>query len=749
MAICLIGLFVEDFDADIIWQNLMFWMRSVLQLINSKTSTAILDLTLKSIPKLLKISLEFDDLSKELSLNIIHPLLNCLLQSTGTKARCLVNKLAAFSSCIMYYPGPTGRFRMQLENLCLALFSSHEKALRDEACRCMSLLPKCGPSGEKATKFAEMWNKHFKMATETLDLLFDGLTHAKADKETSKEKDTRTFRFSQISLAEPEFSTVTALRMKSLLFMIELMLSHKFPHTIEIDVGIFLHLCKRVFSKEIDFQDVSIESVCLQTVLPQLWNSILSLMNVLLAQMGSLLLPFEYFIFQIAYQILTHCRNGIESKSQSASLRIQGYQLLDSWHLIVGPLSSESLKNLVDVILTDIRPHLQTERTVETVEEGKQKKRKKSKLHDEIAKSEMALKMINSTEGSEITYAALTLLSTVISTSGSIMWTDLMLQIEKEVLSISRNLVGLSKQAECGFPSPYGNDKCRKKLLMCTFWLANLYHHQIPTPFSTLISIFQDYTSDPSPIVSRDCTHFLSLMDKIIHPSVPALREYHEDDVHHGNTVQTNAKAPLLSTGLFNELCEVTHLENTRPHHSSFDNGDQRPLLDSTVSPRALLNNVSSAQSTDRIVADRSESTQESSKSGDLNKLEMSNQKLVGSEESAFEVQRKSEIEFQDKDIGFAYENEEKENDDTIELDEIVAKRARFDDMRCGGEAKQSQSKAVENLNYGYLQGGKKTDQTEIMEATMDEDCNEILDKSDDESSTFLKSFVNSFPDSE
>ena len=744
------GLFVEDFDADIIWQNLMFWMKSVLQLINAKTSTAILDLTLQCIPNLLKISLEFEDLSKEISLNIIHPLLNCLLQSAGTKSRCLVKRMTAFSSCIIYYPGPTGRFRTQLENLCLALFSSHEKALRDEACKCMSLLPRCGPSGEKATKFAEMWNKQFKMATDTLDLLFDNLIHTKSDKETSKEKNTRTFRFTQISLAEPEFSTVTALRMKSLLFMIEQMLSHKFPHTIQIDVGMFLHLCKRVFSKEIDFQDTSIESVCLHTVLPQLWNSILTLMNVLLAQMGSLLLPFENFIFQIAYQVLTHFQTGIEAKSQNASLKMQGYQLLDSWNVIVGPLSSESLKNLVDVILTDIRPHLKTEKTAESIKEGKQKKRKhKSKLQDEITKHEIALKMIDSTEGSEITYAALTLLATLISKSGSIMCADLLLRIENEVISICRNLVGLSKQAECGFPSPYGNDKCRKKLLMCTFWLANLYHHQIPTLLSTFISIFQDYVSDPSPIVSKDCTHFLSLMDKIIHPSIPALREYHEDDVHHDNSLQNSVKAPLLSTGLFNELCEIIHQENAGPQNLGIDNGNEKTLLASTASPSALFNKVSSAESTDRTIANGSSSTQELSTSGDLHKLDMSNEKLSKTKETSFEVQRKSEIEFQEKDLSFVCENEEKENDDTIEVDEIVAKRAKLDDMLLEEEAKQSQSKVLGNLNYGYLQDAKKDDQTEITEATTVEDHSEILDKSDDESSIFLKSFVNSFPDSE
>ena len=746
------SIILEDFDAEVIWQNLLFWMRSILQLINSKPNDTFLDLILRCIPKLLKLSLEFDDLSREISLNIIHPLLNNLLQNTGTKSRCLINKIAVCKECITCYPGPTGRFRLQIENLCLALLSSREQPLRKKACECMALLPRCGSSGEKGTKFAEIWNKQFVMTTDTLNVLLAELFHTNAGKDASKDRNTRTFRFTPVSLAEPEYSTITSIRIKSLLFVIEQMLSYKFPTMIQIDVGIILHICSRLFDEEVDVTYTSIEAVCLNAVLPQLWHSVLSLINVLLAQMGSLMIPFEALIFQMAYQVLTNHREGEDRRYQNITLKRQGYQLLDSWNMIVGPLSSKMLQKIVNVILHDVKPHLQTNRLKEIKNGGKQKKNKdRSKLQEEIVKGEMALKKIDDTEGSEIAYAALTLLATVINKSGPVMEADLMLRIETEVISICNMLMGPSKQLGHIFPPPYGNDKCRKKLLACTFWLTNLYHHHIPTPLSTLIRIFQDFCKDPSPIVSQDSNVYLSLLDKVIHPSVPALREYHEDSFVNSTKPQTHTNTPLLSTGLFDELHLASQQETTKTQDIGGGSHEEAPVYP-TVATNVFSEGATSPQTTEERFIDnnaKSCSIEKLSNNGNTLQLEPTGlEERTITQEKSVEVQGGTEKSLDEKRFDLKSQFNEDETDRDVEMEETLAKRPKLDEEMCEREEENNlcEPRVLNNASGPH---GTKQNNFELMEATSNKDVVELPSKSDDESTMFLKSFVNSFPDSE
>ena len=750
IAICLMSVCLEDFDAGTIWQNLIFWMRSIQQLVNSKPNESFLDLILSCIPKLLKISLEFEDLSREISINNIQPLLNNLVQTTGTKSRCLINRIAVFKECIICYPGPTGQFRAQIENICLALLSASEEALRNNACGCMALLPRCGSSGEKGTKFAEIWSRQFMMAIETLNFLIDDLFGSKVDIDAEDNRSTRTFRFNEVSLAEPEHSTVTGLRIESLLLVIEEMFSFKFPSVVHIDIYAVMRLCSRIFEKEINHQDSSIETVCLNAVLPQLWESVLSLINVLLGQMGSLLLPFENTVFQLAYQVLGVHEKGSDKRHDNVAVRRQGYQVLDTWNIMVGPLNCGLLQKIVEVILIDIQPCLQVNISVERKKEGKQKKKRdSSKLQAEILQGEMALKKVDYKEGSEIAFAALTLLATLISTTGPVMRAALMLKIQTAVISICELLMRPSKQTDYNFPAPYGNYKCREKLLLCAFRLTNLYHYDNPTPLSNLIRTFQDYFSDPSPIISKDSSVYLSLIDKIAHPSIPALREYSEEVAIDGSRSQKGASTPVLTTGLFDELHAISRQESTKA--SSYGSEKHRPVSSAVVS-NLFSGRVSLPETEKERVFDNEElhSTQELPNNSNLIQLETpDSKKLAASKDKSFDVLR-NEKSVEESSHQSACQYKEKQVDLNVEMNGKLAKRPKLDNNAYEKEREQSISEdvALDSVTSAHMQGAMQGDH-EMMEVTTSKGEQELITRSDDESSMFLKSFVNSFPDSE
>ena len=761
IAICLMPTFLEDFDAEIVWQNLLYWLRSILQVINSKPNDAIFDLTLRCVEKLIKISLEFDDLSREIALNIIQPLLNNLLQNSGTKNSCLVSKISVFRQCMICYPGPTGRFRTQIEHLCIALLSNDNEALKKEACKCMSVLPRCGSSGEKGTKFSEFWSKQLAVVIDTLKLLLDNLFLAKISEDTEQIGRKKTLQFTPVSLAEPEFSTVTSARIKSLLFVMEEMLSYKFPNIVQVDITAIFSLCNRLFDREISHHDTSVEAVCLRAVLPQLWQSMLSLVNVLVAQAGSLLLPFESLITQMANHVLANDPSTGDIKEyKNAALKKQGYQLLNSWNVIVGPLSATVLEKIVDVVLIDIKPQLQKEKTTVIKKDRKHKKMKDgAKLQEDIIKEEMALKMIDPTENSETSFAALTFLATLINTTGPVISSDLIVKIQTEVISICSSLTEPSKQKHPNFPAPYGCDKCRRKLLKCAFELTNLYHHHLPTPLSNLICIFKEFINDPVSCVSADSKFYLNALDKTIRPSVPSLRKYHEDAASTNLKSQLEVSTPSLATGLFDELTEMRHQQDINTLKIHEERHKKAPTKSTAVNNRC--NDAQMPESRAEIIPNDTSQplhgkSQNLSSDEDYTSLVISNhEKLIDLNEGNDRLERRDEESFQV--IGMVDKQRKEQGmevDESEEGTETCAKRPKLDSKFCEAERKSNDVEAVTETISLHEHVTAAVDSNiqnnaELMAVAPGKDEKISINNSDDESSKFLNSFVNSFPDSE
>lgn len=746
--------FLEDIDAETVWQNLLFWLQSVIQAINAKSSDAFLDLALRCIYKMLKISLEFDDLSREISLNIIHPLLNSLLQGTGTKSQCLAGKIAIFRQCILCYPGPTGRFRTQIENLCLGLLSQEDQAGRIEACKCAAVLPRCGASGERGAKFAEFWSKHFKMIRDTLTFLFGQLFHEKVNqKETEEQSRIKLVRFPEISLTEPEYSTITTARIKSLLLIMEEMFSHQFPSTIQVDINSVFSLCSRVFDKDLAYNSTSIEAVCLSVALPQIWHSMLSLFSVLIAQMGSLLLPFENTVLQIAYQMLTLHQNGGANVHQNTQLKKQVYNMVHNWNVLVGATSSDILRKIVDVVLTDIKPKFQKERTSAPTKDGKRKKmRNVSKLQEVIIEEEAALKRIDGMENSEIACAALTLLGSLIDSTGPIMAAELISKVEANIIAICNAVIDESRQNDKTVPAPYGDEACRKLLLKCAFRLMSLYHHQVPTQMSAFISILQGFTTDPAPVVATDCKVYLNLIDKMIRPSVPALREYQMDtapSVTNANDEETTA---VLSTGLFDELSVMSHRKNMAGLGLNLEQ-HSRPSKD--VGLVSSFGEASFSKVSQKMREDGGQSNGELPGNEQHNDLALTdNEKPIETQDDSSIAKRKSES------LETVYSNDERKikamgTDDTdIEMNEVLTKRPKLEEIAKVESKNSGDDDVVRRSSTSIkadneLKGNstkKGEDMTELSKTTREHDAG---NNSDVESDTFLKSFVNSMPDSE
>eukprot|EP00794_Sanderia_malayensis_P012014 gene12014-13254_t len=576
LAICLLPHVIEHCDAETFSRNALLWMRSLQQFIGSKPGPKIRDLALNTISKLLSLSVEFDDISREISINIIHPLMMNLLALTKSDNEDQKAMVCIFRQCIIFYPGPTGRFRSQIENICLQAIDNDMNSLVREACSCLAVLPRCGSPGEKGVKFAEFWSKYSKLILNTLSELWRDLTQTEAG-QGKKQNCRPILKISKVTEAEPDRSKITTRRICALILVLQEMIGNSFPNIVRVDVERIVSLCCALSDKDIDMSSHSIDIVCINASLPHIWQSVLSLLNVLIAQVNMIMLPYESTVLRMVHKILLSDNvKGVEAYSKPFSkLRVQAYQVLHTWALTVSPLLSNAAEKVVEHALNDARPRLVSSSSRKPASQEKSKNFSQSKkLQRELAKGEMTGKKINNQMNSDVAFAALKFLQSLISSSGPMLSSSLVAAIQKEILSFVLNIAESTNQLANSFSSPYGCTQCRMELYKCTFELLNLYHHEQPTPLSLMINIFRMGSSDPSMEVSEYCRHSLSLSDKLLRPSIPALREYSRD-------IQLQSNPPASGTDVSKSAWKTNEFGNV-------DDGQQASSLEI---PEQVANN--------------------------------------------------------------------------------------------------------------------------------------------------------------
>ena len=748
---------LKYFGAELVQQNAVFWMKSLMQTFNSKPRGQILELVLDCVHKLLPLSIEFDDISRDFALNLIHPFLTTLTSCTYSETEFLENRLMLYRQSIICYPGPTGRFRNQIESHCLSLVGHNIDSVRLKASKCLAVIPQCGTSGEKGTKFAEFWNKQFGLTLNTIRELVEGFLLSKDEKGANQNSPKLTLKLPKILLAQPHHSITLSRQITSLILVLEGMLTYKFPSMVNLTLQPVISLCLKIFSKQVELENSSIEAACVNVILPQLWGGCLSLMNTIVIQIGSLALPYQSSISNMVFETLSFAQKDGKAYNEHPRIKMCAYKLMKNWISFIGEIDREVISKIVDLIFHDIKQVMDKENSVTNPANVKQKKQKHGKrLHEDIVESAMAGKMVDRTENSYIAMAALDLLETLIKTSGSRMILETIQKIESFVVSVCIAISEPLRQAASSFPAPYGSAQCRKQILKCAFSLLNLYHHQLPTPASTFISIFRYCLNDPSFSVLSDCRHYLYLSDKILHPSVPALRVY--DKCSGASMFKTK------STGFLGENSSVEFVDI----QNSFI-----PNLTSHASSRTELADTSHSHEIDNLetardICDTSSEKVSSLVSINIPALESytrSNSDTETKKESVAEIESDVCMETEDefpssapqKDLLFekaqvgaeSYINEMKESisDDHPENDGLEAKRPKLDNRLMDEKNENSPEIQYEHstlINKVGVEGKKIVELSENVTS-----AEETTSNGDDETTVLLKSFVNSYPDSD
>lgn len=755
--------------AEALSENAVFWMRSLVQALNSKQHASLQNATLQCIFNLLKFSTEFDDISREFSKNFLHQLLTGLVSQNKTEAGNKESRVAVFRQCILSYPGPTGRFRSQIESQCLSELSTDNESLISEICACLAVLPRCGSSGEKGMKYAEFWSKQCTMIINTVTQLLQELFHS----ESQENNKTTTFRLSKVNLAEPAHSNIISKRIDCLMTVLREMLCHAFPNKVQLNLYRIVALCCKIFDKEADFSKTSIETVCVNAVLPKIHKAALSLLNTLTAQLGSIILPYEGKIINMTYQALSsaHMVNGKSTQGHN-SQRAEAYQLLCTWHATVCPMESKLMLKVVDIMLQDAEPHSQNEKATLNEASGKRKKLKQSqKMQHDIMQEELTGKKVDRTENKDLAFAALIALESIVNTTGPIMPVTSISKIQNFIITTCKILSESSKQATKDFPAPYGSNKCRLQLFKCAFALFSLYHHQLPTPISILISLFQNGVSDPSFEVSSYCKMCQSLADKVIRPAVPAKREYSQDVERDHDVEKSTAR---LSNELFStfgawksqasqetipknhnlELSEKqTNDQQMRQTQSQLVmESEQSSFSDSNVNiPSVADLNQDLEQSyspMDRCseLSEEEQSSAVSDVSRDITELPEVNNAREQKEEFSFEKIASKVMEESVSSKGEKRQvQEESYFQEEHDKGELSSKRQRLDIAE--KEAESTSKEVSEIVDLEDDTNSLLTNEADLSVVKDNEQMAQIEGNSEDEASAMLQSFINSMPD--
>ena len=760
---------MKDCDAEAISQNAVFWMRSLVQALNSKQSAALQAATLQCILQVLKLSIEYDDISREFSKNFLHQLLTGLISQNKTETVNKESRIAVFRQCIISYPGPSGRFRSQIESQCLSELSSDNESLRSEICACLAVLPRCGTSGEKGMKYAEFWSKQCTLILKTVSQLVEELFHS----ESQERNKTATFKLSKVNPAEPTHSNIISKRLESLMTVLKEMISASFPNKIQLNLHGLFSLCYKLFDKEADFGKITIESVSVNNILPKIHKAALSLLNALAAQLGSMILPYEGKIINMAYQALDSAQMVNRTSTQGYnSLRVEAYQLLYTWHATVGPTENELMLKVVDIMLQDAKPQFQNEKATLNEASGNRKKLKQSqKLQQDIMQEELTGKKVNRSENSDLVFAALTALEKIVNTTGPIMPVVSISKIQNFVITACKMLSESSKQATKDFPAPYGSIKCRLQLFKCAFALFSLYHHTLPTPLSVFISLFQNGVSDPSFEVSSYCKTLQVFVDKVIRPAVPAMREYRKDSIRNNEDREgedLEKSTAMLSNELFSTLGawrnQESHETTFEDHHleqsqkqTSKSNDQQMMQSESSLAMEFNKSNLSHAKVNVQNMGDLSQDLEQS------HKPEGEGEKILSPSVVSRHITEGQEVNNIREQTGLSFEKiaskvivasvsgqvEKRgaQEDSYFQVehnkDEVSSKRQRLDVVE---EEREHSAKGVtEMVDMEDERNNLLTNEAEVSMVKGDEQKTQI--DSGDEASTMLQSFVNSMPD--
>ncbi|XP_002155138.4 proline-, glutamic acid- and leucine-rich protein 1 isoform X1 [Hydra vulgaris] len=542
--ICLLKVTLKKTGNDILGDYTLLWIRQITQVLNTIPAKNVLKVCFYILIDLLKRSVVFDKLSREIALNVVEPLLKIVLEPS---LDIICETFELISICIQYYPAACGQYYTTIEMVIVTVLFSQNESLSASACTCFPLLALCGSGGERRIKQAERYELLFKRVLKTiLDLTLKCSDHLMGkERQLFGESDIKLIDFEPSVYNGDAVVLYSSLRLTRLLYVVNAFVMQ--PVSFKIDIPIN-HLMT-IFTSVAELMHVPTnetqQRLGVDASFSKIFNGLLKCIVNSVHQFSSLLLSYSSVILKV---ILI----GFSRDSCIVNTYECFGMIFTKWKGVASKTSF--IENILKYVIADIKFD-KPEKVV--VNDESSKKRNKGKTLSQMIQKE--LNCITHQENATFlqeqkAFSALKLLEIILNNSGSILEVGCIKLIIARIFSIIQVIYSINNT----YGTIYENKYVRKMVFQIAYALLNLNHHLLNVPVSILLTIFQKGVNDKYSLVSEYCQTCLLMCDAIIHSSNPSFcKESLESNLFKDlatNTFQTALETERFSIQFQKEL---------------------------------------------------------------------------------------------------------------------------------------------------------------------------------------------------
>ncbi|CAH1787590.1 unnamed protein product [Owenia fusiformis] len=516
---------LQDCSAQVITDYGLTWMALLTQALQSYDPAPTHKAACVAMRHLLKHTINHPELARQISTTHLPSLLNTLL---AAKPHWLEGALLCTRACIQFYHGACGPFKSKIETFAVSHLEHSDAAVSKAAILCYSVVPMCGGGGNQGIKHTESWAKHLDKLLGTmndiLDNLYDGLESGDFTYFVPKDRlnllPLKTDHVEKVHQLSDQFGIVAK--------CIAQLLRTDYPSLVNLPLEELLGIVCRTLAITGTFllSRPSSERVTLVTVLPNVHQEALKLLEQLIPTIEGHLVPHTYTVNQLLKQSLAWTKTGDQQTRLYSSLRSQIYQTLSMWEktLRASSNSQKIAESIVENVISDARipkDILKLNETTETdySEPLNKKQRRKGKGSSGMAQGNPSKLMGISKGSSKLCSDSLAALKWLLTTVGH----ELKPATQKAVQEFLIPLILEIQQNPQALPHPYSDSQCRHLVYDCLLATVVVPCPKWPPPTQCAMQIFKQGLLDKNTLVSSFCQTALTQCTSIIHPRAPTL----------------------------------------------------------------------------------------------------------------------------------------------------------------------------------------------------------------------------------
>ncbi|RMX60876.1 hypothetical protein pdam_00003473 [Pocillopora damicornis] len=476
-SVCLLGITVEQCDTEAFRTNCSSWLRGLLQIIQTSKKSSVLQYCSKILDNILKHAAEFSELSRELSNSVLPSIISTLL---ANKCSDESSVLLMLSSCIRYFPGPSGPSRNQIEKFILPPLNSFCNETMKAACNCYALLPRCSRSGsgdkQQLCPWNIQWNKVLCTIHKLLDSAYENVEPV-ANK-PSQDSENESLPLGDVPATEPDRTHTLVIRLNSLLHLLSGMIREEHLKVVAVPIDSTMNLLARIMNVTCNSlkSAVVVESVLLRASLPLIHTNAVDLLTTLITRCRNVMLPYCDLLIKLLVQELTWTKTQDPAygfNKPYRKLRCSVYHCMEHWVQLTNSLPEEgSVGNkLMSLILDDIRPLTS-----------------QTKVNKRLMK--MQMRVLHAEHSKEV----------------QVVIVKLIIQCQQSSFN--------------GFPIPYTSAYCRQALYHALLNCLLTNSPCVPPPVHHAARLFSLGLQDSDFKVSSFCQEALAVVNTIIHPRI-------------------------------------------------------------------------------------------------------------------------------------------------------------------------------------------------------------------------------------